>query len=152
MRLLFISAATVYLACAAGGACAADPFEKDAIAMAERGAALIKAKGKLEMMKRIHEHHPEFFQGALSMDMRDLYTGVVLADPFNPARAGKPLAEGPEAGSPYPRQVIELAQRDGKGWIATPYRDPASGRAAMRTTYVLRVDDVVLQADIRRMQ
>ena len=149
---LFLSAATVYLACAAGGACAADPFERDAIAMAERGAALIKAKGKEEMMKRIHAHDPDFFQGALSMDMRDLYTGIVLADAANPALAGKALAQGPEANSPYPRQVIELAQRDGKGWIATPYRDPASGRNALKTTYVLRVDDVVLQADIRRQQ
>lgn len=149
---LFLSALTVYLACAAGGACAADPFERDAIAMAERGAALIKAKGKQEMMKRIHAHDPDFFQEALSMDMRDLYTGIVLADAANPALAGKPLAEGPEANSPTPRQVIELAQRDGKGWIATPYRDPASGKNAIRTTYVLRVDDVVLQADIRRQQ
>lgn len=148
----FLSAVSVVLACAAGTAFAAGPFERDAIAMAERGAALIKAKGKEEMVKRIHAHDPDFFQGALSMDMRDLYTGIVLADAANPALAGKALAEGPEANSPYPRQVIELAQRDGKGWIATPYRDPASGRNALKSTYVLRVDDVVLQADIRRQQ
>jgi cytochrome c len=147
---LIISAATVYLACLAGAACAADHAEQDAIAMAERGAALIKAKGKHEMMERIHAHDPDFFQGELTLDMRDLYTGVVLADTLHPELAGKPLAEGPESDSPYPRQVIELAQRAGKGWIATPYRDPASGRPAVKTTYVLRVDDVVLQADIRR--
>ena len=152
MKLLIVSAATVYFAVSGAGALAADTSEKDAIAMAERGAALIKAKGKEEMAKRIHAHDPEFFQGALSMDMRDLYTGIVLADAANPALAGKPLAEGPEAHSPYPRQVIELAQRDGKGWIATPYRDMASGKNAMKITYVLRVDDVVLQADIRREQ
>lgn len=151
MKLLF-SAATVYLACLAGGACAADPSERDAIAMAERGAALIKAKGKEEMMKRIHAHDPEYYQGALSMDMRDLYTGIVLANALNPAQAGQLLSAGPEATSTFPRQVIELAQRDGKGWIATPYRDMASGRNAMKMTYVLRVDDVVLQADIRRQQ
>ena len=149
---LFISAATVYLACAAGGACAADPSEREAIAMAERGAALIKAKGKEEMMKRIHAHDPEFFQGALSMDMRDLYTGIVLANAANQAQVGQLISASPEANSPYPRQVIELAQRDGKGWIATPYRDMATGRNAIRVTYVLRVDDVVLQADIRRQQ
>ena len=150
MRLLSGSAAIVYLACVAGGACAADQAEREAVAMAERGAALIKAKGKEEMMKRIHAHDPEFFQAGLSMDMRDLYTGIVLADAFNPEQAGRQLSEGPDPYSPYPRQVIELAQRAGKGWIATPYRDPASGKNALKTTYVLRVDDVVLQADIRR--
>ena len=149
MKLLSGSAAIVYLACVAGGACAADQAEREAIAMAERGAALIKAKGKEEMMKRIHAHDPEFFQAGLSMDMRDLYTGIVLADAYNPELAGRQLAEGPDPYSTYPRQVIELAQRTGKGWIATPYRDPASGRNALKTTYVLRVDDVVLQASIR---
>ena len=99
-------------------------------------------------MKRIHAHDPQFHQGALSMDMRDLYTGILLADGANPALAGKPLAEGPEANSPYPRQVIELAQRDRKGWIASTYRDPASGRQGMKSTYVLRVNDVVLEVDI----
>lgn len=147
MKLL-ISAATVWLAVAGGGALAADTTEKDAIAMAERGAALIKAKGQEEMMKRIHARDPDFFRGALSVDMRDLYTGVVLADGGNPALAGKAIEAGPEAGTPYPRQIIELAQRSGKGWIALPYRDP-SGKSGIKTTYVLRVDDVILQASIR---
>ncbi|MES2019160.1 MAG: cache type 2 domain-containing protein [Pseudomonadota bacterium] len=149
MKLL-VSAATVYLACLAGGAFAAGHTEQEAIAMAERGAALIKAKGQEEMMKRIHAHDPEFFQAGLNLDMRDLYTGIVLADAFNPALAGKQLSDGPDPYSAYPRQVIELAQRAGKGWIAAPYRDPASGKNAMRTTYVLRVGDVVLQAGLRR--
>ena len=152
MKLLLISAASVYLACMAGGACAADPSEKLAMAMAERGAALIRTKGKEEMMKRIHARDPGFFQQGLSLDMRDLYTGIVLADAHNPALVGQLLSAGPEANSTFPRQVIELAQRDGKGWIATPYRDAASGRNAMKITYVLRVDDVVLQADIGRQQ
>ncbi len=148
MKLLIISAAVVYVASLAGGAAAADTAEQDAIAMAERGAALIKARGQEEMMKRIHAHDPEFHQGALSMDMRDLYTGILLADGANPALAGKPIAEGAEANSPYPRQVIELAQRERKGWIASSYRDPASGKQGMKSTYVLRVNDVVLEVDI----
>jgi cytochrome c len=148
MKLLIVSAASVYFAVSGAGALAADTSEKDAIAMAERGASLIKAKGQEEMMKRIHAHDPDFYQGALSMDMRDLYTGILLADAANPALAGKAIDAGPEAGSPYPRQIIELAQRSGKGWIAVPYRDTA-GKAGVKTTYVLRVDDVVLQASIR---
>ena len=148
MKLLLISAATVYFASLAGGACAAGTVEQDAVAMAERGAALIKARGQEEMMKRIHAHDPEFRQGALSMDMRDLYTGILLADGANPALAGKPLAEGSEANSPYPRQVIELAQRERRGWIASTYRDPVSGKQGMKTTYVMRVYDVILEVDI----
>jgi len=80
--------------------------------------------------------------------MRDLYTGIVLADGANPALAGKPLAEGPEANSPHARHVIELAQRERRGWIASTWRDPASGKQGMKSTYVLRVNDVVLEVDI----
>lgn len=46
------------LTCA--GAAANEPSEKDAITMAERGAALIKEKGKDEMMKRINAKDPQF--------------------------------------------------------------------------------------------
>ena len=148
MKLFLISAASVYFASLAGGALAANTAEQEAIAMAERGAALIKAKGQEEMMKRIRAHDPQFHQGALSMDMRDLYTGIVLADGANPALAGKPLSEGPEANSAHPRQVIELAQRERRGWIASTWRDPASGKQGMKSTYVLRVNDVVLEVDI----
>lgn len=148
MKLLLISAASVCFASLAGGALAANTAEQEAIAMAERGAALIKAKGQEEMMKRIHAHDPQFHQGALSMDMRDLYTGIVLADGANPALAGKPLSEGPEANRAHPRQVIELAQRERRGWIASTWRDPASGKQGMKSTYVLRVNDVVLEVDI----
>lgn len=149
MKLLLVSAAIVYFASLAGGAAAAAATaEQDAIAMAERGAALIKAKGQEEMMKRIHAHDPQFDQGALSMDMRDLYTGVLLANGANPALAGKPVGESAEADSAFPRQVIELAQRDRKGWIASTWRDPASGKSGIKSTYVLRVNDVVLEVDI----
>jgi cytochrome c len=148
MKLFLISAASVYFASLGGGALAANTAEQEAIAMAERGAALIKAKGQEEMMKRIHAHDPQFHQGALSMDMRDLYTGIVLADGANPALAGKPLSEGPAANSAHPRQVIELAQRERRGWIASTWRDPASGKQGMKSTYVLRVNDVVLEVDI----
>ncbi len=147
MKLMLISAA-VCIASLAAPARAADPSELDAIAMAERGAALIKTKGQEELMKRIHAHNPEFYRGALSMDMRDLYTGILLADSSNPALAGKPLAEGSEANSPFPRQVIELAQRERQGWITSAFRDAASGKQGMKSTYVLRVGDVVLEVDL----
>jgi cytochrome c len=147
---LFMSGAAVYLACAAAGALAADTSEREAVAMTEKGAALIKAEGQQALMKRIHAHDPAFFHGALSMNMRDLYTGIVLANALQPALAGQPIESSPEAGSAYPRQVIEMAQRAGKGWIASQFRDPESGQQALRTSYVLRVGDVVLQADIRQ--
>jgi signal transduction histidine kinase len=133
----------------ASTAVCAEPTEKDAIAMTERGAALIKAKGKDEMMKRINAKDPEFVQGALYVDLRDLKTGIVLAHPYNPSIVGKDLTDVPDAnGKKYRREIIELAAAKGKGWVDYQYKNPTTGKIEPKTTYILRVDDVVLEAGI----
>ena len=111
MKLL-VTATSLCLALAAGTACAAEPTEKDAIAMVERGAALIKSKGKEEMMKHINAKDPDFVQGSLYIDMRDVKTGIVLAHPINPSIVGKDLTDVPDAnGKKYRREIIELAAK-----------------------------------------
>lgn len=128
---------------------AAEPTAKDAIAMAEKGAALIKSRGRDELMKRISAKDSDYVQGSLYLDMRDLYTGVVLAHPINSSIVGKDLVDVPDAsGKKYRREIIELAQNKGKGWVDYQYKNPASGKIEPKTTYILRVDDVVLEAGI----
>lgn len=138
------------LACLAmASAFAADPTEKDAIAMAERGASFIKAHGKDEMMKKITAKDPDFVQGSLYVDMRDISTGIVLAHPYNPTIVGKDLTDVPDAGGKkYRREIIELAAKKGKGWVDYMYKNPHSGKIEPKTTYILRVGDVVLEAGI----
>ncbi|XYJ11114.1 cache domain-containing protein [Telluria sp. B2] len=148
MKLL-ATATALCLALASSSALAFEPTEKDAIAMAERGAALIKAKGKDEMMKKINAKDPDFVQGELYVDMRDIKTGIVLAHPYNPSIVGKDLTDVPDAnGKKYRREIIELAAAKGKGWVDYQYKNPTSGKIEPKTTYILRVDDVVLEAGI----
>jgi cytochrome c len=126
-----------------------EPTEKDAIAMCERGAALIKSKGKSEMMKRINAKDPDFVQGSLYIDMRDLHTGIVLAHPINASIVGKDLTDIPDAnGKKYRREIIELAQAKGKGWVDYQYKNPTTNKIEPKTTYILKVDDIVLEAGI----
>ena len=148
MKLL-ATATALCLALASTCALANEPTEKDAIAMAERGAALMKAKGKAEMMKKINAKDPEFVQGELYVDMRDIKSGIVLAHPYNPSIVGKDLTDVPDAnGKKYRREIIELAAAKGKGWVDYQYKNPTSGKIEPKTTYILRVDDVVLEAGI----
>lgn len=140
----------LFLCLALGSATAApEPTEKDAIAMAERGAAYLKAHGKEEMMKKISAKDPDFVQGSLYVDMRDINSGIVLAHPINPSIVGKDLTDVPDAnGKKYRREIIELAQKKGKGWVDYQYKNPTSGKIEPKTTYILRVGDVVLEAGI----
>ena len=45
-------------------------------------------------------------------------------------------------------EIIELAARQGKGWVDYMYKNPVSGKIEPKTTYILRVGDVVLEAGI----
>ncbi|WP_198115863.1 cache domain-containing protein [Massilia rhizosphaerae] len=142
-----VVAAALTVSCA--GALAAEPTEKDAIAMAERGAAMIKTKGREEVMKRITAKDPEFVQGALYIDMRDVKTGIVLAHPYNQSIVGKDLTDVPDAnGKKYRREIIELAAAKGKGWVDYQYKNPTNGKIEPKTTYILLVDGVVLEAGL----
>jgi cytochrome c len=139
----------IALCLVAGTALANEPTEKDAIAMAERGALLIKSKGKDEMMKRINAKDPDFVQGALYVDLRDVKTGIVLAHPYNPSIVGKDLTDVPDAnGKKYRREIIELAATKGKGWVDYQYKNPTTGKIEPKTTYILLVDGVVLEAGL----
>ena len=142
-----VAATALLLSCTT--ALAAEPTEKDAIAMAERGAAMVKAKGKDEVMKRISAKDPEFVQGSLYIDMRDVKTGIVLAHPYNPSIVGKDLTDVPDAnGKKYRREIIELAAAKGKGWVDYQYKNPTTGKIEPKTTYILLVDGVVLEAGL----
>ena len=146
---MIATAAALCLGLASTPALANEPTEKDAIAMAERGAALIKTKGKDEMMKRINAKDPEFVQGPLYIDLRDVKTGIVLAHPYNPSIVGKDLTDVPDAnGKKYRREIIELAAAKGKGWVDYQYKNPTTGKIEPKTTYILLVEDVVLEAGI----
>jgi signal transduction histidine kinase len=127
----------------------ATPSEKDAIALTERSAVFMKEKGKEALMQRITAKDPDFVQGELYVDMRDLKTGVVLAHPYNPAIVGKDLIDVPDAsGKKYRRDIVELAQSKGKGWVDYLYKNPTTGKIEPKTTYVLRSGDVILEAGI----
>lgn len=146
MKLL-ATATALCLVCAV--AQASEPTEKDAIAMAERGAALINSTSKEEMIKRINAKDPDFVQGSLYVDLRDIKSGIVLAHPYNPSIIGKDLTDVPDAnGKKYRREIIELAAAKGKGWVDYQYKNPATGKIEPKTTYILRVKDVVLEAGL----
>ena len=145
----FATALCVALASVSLHAAANEPTEKEAIAMAERGAALVKSKGKEEMIKKINAKDPDFVQGSLYVDMRDVKTGIVLAHPFNPSIVGKDLTDVPDAnGKKYRREIIELAAAKGKGWVDYQYKNPTTGKIEPKTTYILLVDGVVLEAGL----
>lgn len=150
MKQLVRSTAAVCLLLAAGMASATtDPTPRDAVAMVEKGAAMLKIKGKDEMIRRIAAKDPAFISGSLYLYIRDLKTGVVLAHPINRTIVGKDLTDVPDTnGKTYRREILQVAAKNGRGWVDYTYKNPETGRIEPKTTYLLRVDDIVLEAGI----
>lgn len=131
------------------GCCSAHaaPIEKDAVALTEKGARFIKTHGKAEMIARINNKDPEFNQGSLYLAMRDL-RGITVAHPVT-ALIGKNLLDVPDAdGKLFRQELLAVAKGEGKGWVDYKFRNPESGKIEAKTTYVLRVGDVSLEAGI----
>ncbi|WP_373987419.1 cache domain-containing protein [Duganella sp. BuS-21] len=129
--------------------CAAQaaPNEKDAVALAEKGAQFVRTHGKAEMAARINSKDAQFNQGALYLAMRDL-NGITVAHPTT-ALIGKNLLEVPDAdGKLFRQEMLALAKGPGRGWVDYKFRNPESGKVEAKRTYVLRVDDVALEAGI----
>ncbi len=137
------------LAFAGAAQAAAEPTEKDAIAMAERAAAFSKANGRDALIKKITAKDPEFVQGSMYIYMRDFGSGVNLAHPFNQSIVGKDLNDVPDTnGKMYRRDIMDVAKKDGKGWVDYMYKNPENNKIEAKTAYVLRSGDVVLVAGI----
>lgn len=125
----------------------AAPSEKDAVALAEKGAQFIKTYGKAEMIARINRKDPLFNHGALYLAMRDM-NGITIAHPTN-ALIGKDFLDVPDAdGKAFRHEMVAVAKGRGKGWVDYKFRNPETGKVAPKSTYVLRVDDVALEAGI----
>lgn len=125
----------------------AAPGEKDAVALAERGAQYVKQHGKADMIAKINNKDPEFNQGALYLAMRGL-DGITVAHPTK-ALIGKNLLDVPDAdGKPFRQEMLALAKGKGHGWVDYKFRNPETGKVEAKSTYVLRVGDVALEAGI----
>ncbi|MYM72719.1 cache type 2 domain-containing protein [Duganella sp. FT134W] len=125
----------------------AAPGEKDAVALAEKGAQFVRAHGKAEMIARINSKDAEFNQGALYLAMRDLQ-GITVAHPTT-ALIGKNLLDVPDAdGKLFRQEMVALANGVGHGWVDYKFRNPETGKVEAKRTYVLRVGDVALEAGI----
>jgi cytochrome c len=62
---------------------------------------------------------------------------------------GKDLIDVPDAsGKKYRREIVDVAQSKGKGWVDYMYKNPATGKIEPKTTYVLRSGDLILEAGI----
>jgi len=119
-----------------------------AIAMVEKGAAYMQKNGKDALISAINSKNPEFVNEHTYLTMRAM-DGTQLAHPTNPKLVGKNMVVLPDAdGKLFRKEIIEQAQKTGKGWVDYRYNNPTTGQIEKKSTYFSKTGDVILEAGI----
>ena len=120
----------------------------DAIALVEKGLSYMQKNGKDALIKEINNKSPDFIKGDIYLAMRAM-DGTQLAHPTNPKLVGKNLIALPDGnGKLFRKEIVELAQTKGKGWVDYRYNNPATKEMEDKSTYIVRSGDVILEAGI----
>ena len=119
-----------------------------AVAMVDKGAAFMQKNGKDALITAINAKSPEFVSDATYLTMRAM-DGTQLAHPMNPKLIGKNMVVLPDAdGKLFRKEIIEGAQKKGKGWVDYRYNNPTTGNIEKKSTYFAKSGDVILEAGI----
>ena len=104
----------------------------------------MKSQGKEKTLGEISKRQGQFDKGGLYVFAYDM-TGTMLAHPINPKLVGKNLLEVPDNdGKLFRKEIIEKAKTKGSGWVDYTYLNPDTKKVEAKTTYLLKVNDVVL--------
>jgi signal transduction histidine kinase len=117
--------------------------QKDAIALADKAAAYLKANGEAKAFAEFNKKDGPF------ADMsKDLYvfvfdlTGKCLSHGPNPALIGRDLSGLKDnQGKYFIKEYLTVAQTKGKGWVDYNWPNPTTKKIEPKSTYILKVSD-----------
>ena len=116
----------------------------DAKALVKQAAAFVKYQGKGKALAEISKPKGTFDKGELYVFAYDLQ-GVMVAHPKNPTLIGKNLIDVPDSdGKLFRKEIVEKARLKGSGWVDYLYLNPETNEVEHKTTYLLKVGDIIL--------
>jgi cytochrome c len=116
----------------------------DAKALVKQAAAYVKYQGKEKALAEISTPKGMFDKGELYVFAYDLQ-GVMLAHPKNSALIGQNLIAVPDTeGKLFRKEIVEKAKLSGSGWVDYVYLNPETSRQEHKSTYFLKVGDIIL--------
>lgn len=128
----------------------ADEGPDAAKALVEKVAVFHQANGKQATIDELNKPDGPFVEGSLYAFAYDL-NGTMIAHPKNPKLVGKNLIEVPDAeGKFFRKEIIETAKTKGEGWVDYLYKNPETSQVEPKTTYLKRLDDMVVCAGAYR--
>lgn len=119
----------------------------DAQAMVQRAVDYYRKNGKERLLKEINNPQGEFCKGDLYAFAYD--SGMTMqAHPVKPELVGKNQLDMKDwtGGKYFRKEIKEVALTKGAGWVDYEYENPANKQRDPKTTYVERIDDLIICA------
>ena len=134
------------LACSATSAQADE--KEDAVKMVKDAVVFYKANGMEKTLDILNDPKSQFIKGALYVFAYDL-NGTMMANTAKPALVGQNVIDVPDAdGKKFRREIIEIAQKSGSGWVDYKTIHPKTMVTEQKTTYFEKADDLVFACGI----
>ncbi len=122
-------------------------LKDDAKAIVHEAAYYYRKHGREQFLKEVSDPFGKFHKGSLYVFVYDLGM-TMLAHPVKPELVGQNLIDKKDwSGGKYFRQEIQqVARTKGSGWVDYQYGNPVNKKIQPKTTYVDKVDDMILCA------
>ncbi len=116
----------------------------DAKSLVKQAAAFVKYQGKGKALAEISKPKGAFDRGETYVFAYDLQ-GVMLAHPKDKTLIGKNLIDIPDNnGKLFRKEIVDKAKSKGSGWVDYLYLNPETNEVEHKTTYLLKVGDIIL--------
>jgi signal transduction histidine kinase len=117
----------------------------EAKALVEKAAAFWHENGRDKALAAFNDRNGAFVDRDLYVVAANLSDGVRIAHGFNSRMIGKSLADFKDIeGKAYGLEILDLARTAGSGWVDYKFTNPVTRKIMDKTSYVLKVDDVVI--------
>lgn len=152
MRLTRIPVLAALLAALSlpGGAMAAG--REEAQQFVAKAVAYLKQHGKDKALDAFSDPSGQFVAGELYIVVLDM-DGVLLADGAKPRLKGTALRDIKDVNGKYfVREEVAMAKSAGKGWVDFEWLNPVSKKMEPRSTYLEKVDDLIVLTGVYRQR
>ena len=117
---------------------------EEAKKMVEQAVAYVKANGQEKALQEFNKPKSKFVKGELYVFAYDL-KAVVVAHPLIPKLIGKNMFNEPDSkGKFFRKEVVELANTKGSGFVDYTYLNPVTKQEEPKTTYIQKTGDLII--------
>lgn len=128
----------------------AEDRKQMAVDLVNKAIEFYKAEGKDKAFAEISTPKGKFSKenGELYVFVYDM-SGTVVAHGQNPQQIGtNSLQAKDKDGKFYVKERIELVKKSGEGWQDYMFKEPKTGKAAAKTSYIKKVDNYIFGCGI----